>query len=225
MTKVPKVCPDFAEGIGYLGQLISNAAELKADLALRHTLPSTDGLLDGISGIAGGVGQNYSIGTPSMSSNVGASMPGRHDSLMIARGLLVCFDSAVQWIDGSFSTLQFSSNAGQYFLPISGWSNYWAEVTPLVDVSDETTIRIAVATAQPGRIMVQTFQLGTRGYAGATGNFFNPWPFDFHIAVYGSNAPANPFVEPSRLESGDTDNATRLPAVQQQDQDDETKFV
>lgn len=187
-TKPIKLCQDVAVGIDTVNDLTASQGDTRNLLAVEHlTPPEAQVVASGFGNqIGGGFG---SIDNPTFDVDHG----GEHNTPKVARGTMtVLYDTVVALgqlpvrvgVKSGVCVGFQRISAGQYFIPITGLTDFYAEVTAIAD--DNTVTRhveqVSVYnTVQPG-IFVTTWKEAT-----LTGpNLgFTLSEFGFHVTVYG----------------------------------------
>jgi hypothetical protein len=197
-TKPVRQCQDAPITIGTMNGLVSSQEAQRALLGLEHLDPPEQPLIVvGFGGLDGG--PVHFTGQPASD----ASQAGRHDTPKVARGTLaVAYDTTValgqlpvrvvtaSGVCSSFTRI----SAGQYFVPVNGLTEFYADVTAIAD--DETTNRLVQQTpsygsTQPG-IYISTWQEATLG----SNLGFELSEFGFHVTVYARHGePFDPGAE------------------------------
>lgn len=217
-VKQPKACGDAPIGFRTINQLSDNQLNTKAALSLEHSTPREMPPVAPASGnfIGGSVFNNVVL-------SISASTDGQHETPKVARGTMAvealptgAFGStsvptlSARFFSGVCTNVQRIS-MGQYFVPVNGLADFYAEVTPEAD--DNTVTRLAQQTAtssvsststtpSPGvyvSLWEETLIAGNLGFALAD--------FNFHVTVYGRRSSAWDATQDGYAPPASTQNA------------------
>jgi hypothetical protein len=199
MSYVKPQQSDIDTPIGFrtVNQLSDNQAAIKTLLEVEH-LPGKEPQTFDVGNAAGG---------PSLLSPPDLNVGGQHETPKVARGVMMVESdpSNLFAVAGSpFVRARFHSGScvnlqrmqtGLYFVPISGFAEFYAEVTPEADDNTvtriaqqaPTTVVISASTPpQPG-IFVSTWEETTLLSSNVG---FAPADFNFMVTVYGRRSSA-----------------------------------
>lgn len=188
-SKLIKACVDYALGFQTVNQAIENLRALHDGLAAEHgylndiyTQFGLGGSPNSGAGGGGGLAGLFARVTPYDDF-------GRHNSAKIPRGVMSCNivnssgdGMGVDWSSGAaFGSIQYRGS-GTYFLPVSGLSTFWGEVTAR-DGAAVFTSCWPVYSVSPGQsgLMIEIGTFVATGLSGISGDGH----ISFTVTIFG----------------------------------------